>query len=272
MIEQEQNNNSFNEVLNSLKTLSNSFVVDITVPSIQQTVQFKELNTKQQKKLLETVADTSIYKTEFSKIFLQILKENIVTENINIDDLTIYDRIFIGLFLRSKISKTLNVTFEENKNPEEIELEPILNKTKTYTHPENEEIVITKNNSEIKVEVCIPSIGLDSKYETEISKNSKKIENVKNINEIGNVLSEAFVTEVSKYINKITFDDNVIELDKLNIVQRIKICEVLTADLTQNILQKISDWKKQMDVVLMVSSADGSVDKAISLDNLLFLM
>jgi hypothetical protein len=270
----EPNNNSFNEVLDNLKNLSNSFVVDVTIPSLNQIVQFKELNTKQQKKLLETITDTSIYKTDFSKIFLQVIKENIVTENININKLTIYDKILIGLFLRSKISDTLNVIFDENSPvySENIELNPIIEKSKGYIHPSTEEICILKNNSEIKVELSVPTIELESKYESEISKNSKKIENVKNINEIGNVLSEAFISEVSKYINKITFDDQLIDLNVLTINQRIKICEILTADLTQKILQKISEWKKDIDYVLTVASKDNTYNKVVSLDNLLFLM
>lgn len=265
--------NSFNQVLDNLKSLSDTFVVDVTIPSLNQTVQFKELNTKQQKKLLETITDTSVYKTDFSKVFLQIIKENLVTENININKLTIYDKIFIGLFLRSKISNSLNIIFNENPvYSEDIELNSIIQKTKQYVHPIKEEIVVLKNNYQIVVEVSIPSIELESKYEQEISKNTKKIENVKNINELGNVLSEVFVSEVSKYVNKVSFNDEVIDLETLTINQRIKICEILTADLTQNILQKVSEWKKQIDNIVTVYSKDNTYNKTVTLDNLLFLM
>ena len=90
--------------------------------------------------------------------------------------------------------------------------------------------------------------------------------------EIGNVLSEAFIGEVSKFITKISFDDNNIELNSLTINQRIKLTELLSADLTQKILQKIADWKVYLEEILKVSSSDLKYNKVISIDNLLFLM
>jgi hypothetical protein len=266
-------NISFNELLNELTTLTNTFVIDVKIPSLNQTVQFKELNTRQQKKLLETVTDTSVYKTEFSKVFLDIVKENLITENINADDFTIYDKIAIGLFLRSKISKSLNVIFNESPvHTENIDISPIIEKIKAYIHPVSESFNIFKNDSVLNVELTVPSISLDAKYESEITKTTKKMENIKNINEMGTVLSDVFIGEVSKFISKITFNSQEIDFKNFTINQRIKFCEVLTADLTQNILEKISDWKKTLDDIIEVSSTEGNYKKIISLDNLLFLM
>jgi len=266
-------NISFNELLNELTSLTNTFVIDVRIPSLNQNVQFKELNTRQQKKLLETVTDTSVYKTEFSKVFLDIIKENLITENVDANSFTIYDKIIIGLFLRSKISNTLNVIFNENPAyTENVDITSIIEKIKTYVHPETVSFNIVKNESVLNIELNVPSILLESKYESEITKTTKKMENIKNINEMGTVLSDVFIGEVSKFISKITFNSQEIDLKNFTINQRIKICEVLTADLTQNILQKISDWKKNIDNLLEVSSKEGNYKKTITLDNLLFLM
>jgi hypothetical protein len=269
----ENKETSFNSILDALNKLSNSFTLPVFIPSLKESIEFKELNAKQQKKLLETITDTSLYKTQFTKVFLDIIKENILTEGFDIEKLTIYDKIFIGLFLRSKISNTLNVIFNENPvYSENISLEPILEKTKSYVHPSKETINVVKNGTKIEVELDVPSMILESKYEIELSKTSKKIENVKNMEEIGNVLSEAFIGEVSKFITKISFDDNNIELNSLTINQRIKLTELLSADLTQKILQKIADWKVYLEEILKVSSSDLKYNKVISIDNLLFLM
>ncbi len=269
----ENKENSFNSILDALNKISSSFTLQIFIPSLKQNIEFKELNAKQQKKLLETITDTSIYKTQFTKVFLDIIKENVITDGFDINSLTIYDKIFIGLFLRYKISNKLNVIFNENPMySEDVDLDGIIEKTKNYIHPEKETINIIKNETKIEVEVTVPSMILDSKYETELSKTSKKIEQVKNMEEIGNVLSEAFIGEVSKFITKISFDENVIELNDLQINQRIKLTELLTADLIQKVLQKISDWKKSLDDILYVTSTDLKYNKSINIDNLLFLM
>lgn len=269
----ENKETSFSSMLDALNKLSNSFTLSIFIPSLNESIEFKELNARQQKKLLETITDTSLYKTQFTKVFLDIIKENVVTEGFDIEKLTIYDKVFIGLFLRSKISNKLNIVFNEDPvYSETVDLEPILEKTKTYIHPNNGLINIIKNETKIEVELNVPSMVLESKYELELSKTTKKIEQAKNIEDVGSVLSEAFIGEVSKFITKISFDDNIVDLNNLEITQRIKLTEILTADLTQQILQKISDWKDPLNEILTVSSNDSKYTKVISIDNLLFLM
>jgi hypothetical protein len=264
---------SFNEVLNNLTKISNTFSLPVYIPSLKENIEFRELNTRQQKKLLETLTDTSIYKTQFTKIFLEIIKENLIDKEFDINKFTIYDKIFIGLSLRSKISDTLNVIFNENPTYSEvIDLSIITSKIKEFLHPISEILSFNKNNTNIEVELSVPSIVLESKYETELTKTTKKIEDIKDVNDIGNVLSEAFVGEVSKFISKLSFDDNSIDFINLTVNQRIRLTELLTADLTQTILQKVSNWKNSLDNILTISSKDQKYTKTINIDNLLFLM
>lgn len=267
------NTQNFNEILKSLTDISNTFSLSVYIPSLKKNVEFKELNTKQQKDLLETVTDTSIYKSKFTQNFLKIIKENLITKEVDIEKLTIYDKIYIGLFLRSKISNNLNVVFNENPiYSESIELQPIIDNSLKYNHPVIESISVVKDGVSINVEILIPTITLESKYEIELSKTYKKIDDVKNVNDMGTLLSDAFIGEVSKFINKISFDDKVINLEGLTINQRIKLTELLTADLTQKVLQKIADWKTELDSFLTISSKNGDYKKTLTIDNLLFLM
>jgi hypothetical protein len=267
------NTQNFNDILKSLTDISNTFSLSVYIPSLKKNVEFKELNTKQQKDLLETVTDTSIYKSKFTQNFLKIIKENLITEDVEVEKLTIYDKVYIGLFLRSKISNNLNVVFNENPvYSESVELQPIIDNSLKYNHPSTESINIVKDGVSINVEVLIPTITLESKYELELSKTYKKIDDVKNVNDMGTLLSDAFIGEVSKFISKIAFDDKVISLEGLTINQRIKLTELLTADLTQKVLQKIADWKTELDSFLTVSSKNGEYKKTLTLDNLLFLM
>lgn len=265
------NNSDFNDLLKNLKDLSSTFVVEAYIPSLGSTLTFKELNAKQQKFLLETLADDSLYKTRFAKQFHNILKENI-TSNFDVSSLSVFDKIFIGLYLRSKISDKYNVVFNENPSyTEEITLGNVLDNLKNYKQPKPEHIKIVKNNIDITIELSIPTILIDTKYEEELYNNYKKIENIKDANEIGGILSNAFIGEISKYISKIQFADQEMNFNDLSVQQRIRLTEQLTADIIQNILTKITEWKETINSFITVESTDKKYSKVLSLDNLLFL-
>lgn len=265
------NNVDFNDLLKNLKDLSSSFVVDVYIPSIDNFLTFKELNARQQKLLLETLADDSLYKTRFNKQFHNILRENIVT-SFDINTLSVFDKIFIGLYLRGKISSMYNVVFSENPTyTEEINLYKIIDNLKNYKQPKGESITITKNSINMFIELNIPSIEIDLKYEEELYNNYKKIENIKEASEVGNILSNAFIGEISKYISKMHFNGQDIDLNTLTVQQRIRLTEQLTGDIIQNILTKITGWKESLNHFLSVESADKRYSKVLSLDNLLFL-
>lgn len=262
---------NFNDLLKSLKDLSNTFVTEVYVPSLGNFLTFKELNAKQQKLLLETLADDSLYKTKFAKQFYNILKENIVS-NFDINCLSVFDKLFIGLFLRNKVTNKYNVVFSENPlYTEEIDLEKILDNLKNYRQPKAENIKVNKNNIDITIELAIPTIQLDTKYEEELYNNYKKIENIKEPGEVGNILSNAFIGEMSKYISKIQFADQEMDFDNLTVQQRIRLTEQLTGDIVQNILTKITEWKETINSFITVESSDKKYSKVLSLDNLLFL-
>ena len=84
--------------------------------------------------------------------------------------------------------------------------------------------------------------------------------------------------QISNWINIENIDQKVSKevrswlIEEGPITQRIKLTELLTADLIQKVLQKISDWKKSLDDILYVTSTDLKYNKSINIDNLLFLM
>lgn len=268
---QDNNVSNFNDILKNLKDLTNTFVVEAYVPSLSNSLIFKELNARQQKLLLETLTDDSLYKTQFTKQYLNILKENITTD-FDVNTLSIFDKIFIGMALRSKISTKYNVVFNENPlYSEEVNLENVLINFKNYKQPQPHQIKINKNEVDICVELTVPTVLMETKYEEELYVSYKKVEDIKDAKEVGNILSNAFIGEISKYITKIIFSGQEIEFNNLTIPQRIRITEQLTGDIVQNILTKISEWKESVNSFITLESSDKKYTKILSLDNLLFL-
>jgi hypothetical protein len=259
----------FNNALKALGEVSDSFTVDSWIPSIQSNLTFKQLNAKQQKQLLGAAMDTSVYNTSFIKTFYSILKDNLITENVNIDNLTLVDKTCIGLSLKSKISNEITVFFgEKNKISNKFEIKPILDSLKEYITPKP--ALLEENNGSflLKTEILYPTIKVEFDYDSQF-KGNKKPEEVKTTEDIQKLVSESFIGEISKYINKVWINESEVELNNLPFEQRIKLIEKLPSSLLQKIIDKISEWKNNLDEILTVKYEDYT--QTVNVDSIMFL-
>jgi hypothetical protein len=261
----------FKNALEVLDQISEVFKVDVWIPSTQSYLQFKEIDTKQQKEMLSSAIDNSVYNTTFINVFYDILKQNLLEKDKTIiDNLTIHDKASIAIYLKNQISKELNVIFDDkNGISKKINLNDIVEKFKNYKTPKNELIKVTNKNVSLAVEVSLPLILVEIEHDKLMSKNYKKANQVKTNEDVKNIISDAFVVETSKYIKKIWINDNEVELNVQKLEQKIKIIEKLPSVLIQKVLDQISKWKKELDDILIVEHED--YKKVIGIDSLLFL-
>jgi hypothetical protein len=261
----------FKNALEVLDQISEVFKVDVWIPSTQSYLQFKEIDTKQQKEMLSSAMDNSVYNTTFINVFYDILKQNLLEKDKTIiDNLTIHDKASIAIYLKNQISKELNVIFDDkNGISKKINLNDIVEKFKNYKTPKNELIKVTNKNVSLAVEVSLPLILVEIEHDKLMSKNYKKANQVKTNEDVKNIISDAFVVETSKYIKKIWINDNEVELNVQKLEQKIKIIEKLPSVLIQKVLDQISKWKKELDDILIVEHED--YKKVIGIDSLLFL-
>jgi hypothetical protein len=123
------------DMLNELEKISKTFTVDVWIPSLKKNIKFKQIDAKQQKDILSSAMDTSVYNTSFVKTFYEIIKYNILPEsNINLDEFTLVDKISIGLTLKEQITDELMLFFGEDKKEitQKFKIKPILDKLKQY--------------------------------------------------------------------------------------------------------------------------------------------
>jgi hypothetical protein len=258
----------FNEALNVLDNASSeSFVKEAWVPSLNRTVKVKELNAKQQKSLIESAIDSTDLKFTFSKVFYNILLENVLEDKSVIDSFTIIDKNSIAFSMRSQLSDTINIVFQEEPRVEnKVVISDILEKFKNYTHPEPEKIVFSKDTFEIQVDIKSPyyseEVQQDPVYYGE-TKNKDKAEEIKNI------IVGTFLGETAKYINEITINGNILGYNSLTIKQKLQFVEKLPASLIQNIIDKIANIKTNLEKLSTVSYEDHT--KLINVDSLLFV-
>jgi hypothetical protein len=260
---------NFNDAINALNSAAETFKIDVWVPSKEKYISFKQIDAKQQKNLLSAAIDNSVYNTDFISVFYNILKDNILNEDKSIvDSFTFADRSFIAIALRSQISEELSVKFTDDKT-EKIKISELLSAFNNYKNPEKETLTIKNENVTISTDICLPSFINELQYEEQFSKEYKKIENLNSTKDLQTLVSEAFISETSKYITSLTINDNIFDFSTLTFNQKIKIVEKLSSGLIQKILEKISNWKKDIDSYLTVKNGDDS--KVITIDSLLFL-
>jgi hypothetical protein len=265
----ENNILDFNQAISSLEQISNSFIVDVWIPSLNTNISFKQLDAKQQKDILSSVMDTSVYNTSFIKTFFNIIKENISDKTLDVNEFTLIDKLSIGLSLKSKLSENLTLFFGEKKEiPIKVNVNDILEKLKTYKTPENKIIESNNSNFSIKVELKYVTIGVEYDYDTHY-KGNKKTEDLKKTEDVQKIISDAFIGETSKYLNKIWINNDILPFKNLSFDQKIKIVEKFPSNLLQKIIEHIALWK--IDIDKLISITHENQTQSVNLEPSIFL-
>jgi hypothetical protein len=237
---------NINNVLNFLKELSIATSFNITVPSTQEELTFKQLNTEQLKQLLETIADTTAFNSKFNTTFYKILKENLLTSNINIDNLTIYDAQYIALQIRiNSLSEKYTIHFTDD----EIESYQL----PATKHEINLKEVITNKNlnsiidetildNSVYVTCKVPTIKDENDFIKYFSDNINTLLN----KELQNVVGEIFLYEIAKCIKNVSINDINTEFSTLTFKNRIEVVKQLPTTLTGKIISYIEKYKQAL--------------------------
>lgn len=262
---------NFEDAIKELDSFSSdeSLLTEIWIPSLKRKIKLKELTAKQQRKIVESAVDTTEMKSTFSSIFFEILNENCLESSEIISNLTIFDKASIFFGIRSQISNTLTVFFENNNNKIEanVDVFSITEKLLNYIHPKEEEINIFKSNSHIKILISVPTIKEEVELDKFIfSKNNKE---KSQYDEVKKLLGNIFLTETIKYIKELHINGKDYSYKNLKLSQKIEILEKLPASVTQGILNKASEYKKELESYYTVIVDD--TKKVIDVDASLFL-
>lgn len=273
----ENNKNlNFDKALQAIESISESFVVDVWIPSAKKTYKFREIDAKQQKSLLVSALNSSVYNANFVKNFYKILEQNFVSkdEMSVLNDFTIYDKIVIALALKNQISEETRVVFDEKNNiTKNIKLDSIIEKFKNFETPQPVDAEFKNDSVSISIKISLPTIKKEFDYESEIHKKEKKVDDIKNIEDVQSIVADAFISETSKYIKEVSINDENINYQDFDFHKKIILVEKLPSAIIQKVLENVSKWKKEIDSILTVETEenDQKYTKVISIDSLLFL-
>lgn len=286
MTDTTQNNKSkdINEIINLMNRVNETFGYGIWIPSLNKEVMFREITTAQQKRLVKAVIDSPVYNTEFIFAINQIIKENCI-EKIDIDELTILDKLFICLKMRAvSISDTLELEFKHD----EKELKRGISLNKVYEEakekfPVEKLKTFTIKDDKYEIICGMPTLKVEYSLERELRNNTQDIE-IKDIQTMRNVVGDVYITELVKFIKQINVtvdDEQVMKIDfndNINCRNRIAIIENIPTKVIDKVIKYINDIKTELSKLTLISFTvkdkdgnDKEIKEGITIDGNFFI-
>lgn len=209
--------------------------LSVRLPSLQESVDLKVLNLKQQKDIISCIADGVAGLISFNRIL-----NDIITTSSSNSDLLVIDRAPAIITLRANAHGSM-YTSEGN----EINLNDVLQKFNTYT-PSLTAAEFTHAGVVAKVKVPTLSYenSITSKLEQEVKKNGD--DNTKNLGSI-------YVYEIIKYVESVQYNDITINLYDISVKDKVAILEGLPLSLNKQIINFIEKLKKEEKDVMTLN-------------------
>ena len=250
---------SLEDVLGMMDRVNEVFSYEVWVPSLKKNVMFREINTSQQKRLIKAIIDSPIYNTEFIFALRKVLKENCVDTKINIDELTIMDKLMIAMKMRSvSVGDKLEIKIPTGEGEKTIQrgisLEKLLGQLKNEIEIPDVETFV--DDKEVYTLECgLPTILNEYKLEDEMRRNTESSD-IKNYNDLRQSVGDVFIGEIAKYVRGLSVKEGdkitKINLNDLSFRNRISLLEKIPERITKNVVTYIEKTKKELDKITLV--------------------
>ncbi len=223
--------------LNKLKDINDANTVTVKVPSIGEEVEFKLASVIQQKNLLRTVFDG------VDGVILRTVATNkIITDNaIGEHEFLIIDKPAIFIALRKKsLGSKIKIKDEEYDldvikpiNKKDVQLEHVI------------------EYEDIKVDLKVPSLAIDSEVSNKLAKEFAKVEAVED--KLKQSIDTVISHESTKYIDKVTLGEDAITFADISVHERVDIVNHLPLTVNNKIVNYIGEIKEVTDKALTVA-------------------
>jgi hypothetical protein len=268
---------SIDQINSIIKRKDITYASHYTIPSLKRDVPFNEINTSQQKRLVKSVIDSPVYNTEFIYTLREILRENCQDPSINIDNLTIIDKLFLALNLRIKsIGNNVDVEIE-TKQGQKVSVSLDLSKILELALSSIQNIdPVVFEDAYYKIECSVPTIGTEFSIEKELRNKVTDIE-IDNIQELRQTVGDAFVGEIVKYVSSVSVKDKddtlvPVQWQQFTFANRIRVIETFKTGLLKNVLNYINSVREEVDKIELVKFEFGgeTYERRLSIDGNFF--
>ena len=259
------------DILKMLKDIESTFSYSIYIPSLKKEVSFKQLTTEQLKTLYKTTINKAILNLEFNTSFNNIIKENCLDLEVDINKLTIYDKIFI--FVKTRIEcLSPDIKFYLNED-EKNELNTndntvVISILEHYNKFVDKKICFEKQTyktNQCSIDCDIPELEVENKFQKELTEAT--LADTRTV-QLAEIVGDTFVNEITKFIVFLKIEDTEINLKETDFKTRLDIVKALPTNLIKNVLEYIEDYKLKINELLSIKiDINGQiVTKEIPLD------
>ena len=225
---------SYKDLLKNIKDLKARDRVSVYMPTSGNTEVFTPLTVKQQKDILSSGVDTEIENLTFANITNAIIKENQQSSQ----KILITDKPLILLQLRKHACGS-ELIVEEGDEKHIVNLDQHISQCKNIKSYK-QEFEIT--HDVIKIQGQIPDLDKDTTFNKQFTKNVKKGKTKLKIND---VIGDIYVTELVKYIDTISIDDNIIKYGEgVTAENMIEIFENLPLQVSTALANEVKDLRE----------------------------
>ena len=231
-------------IIDKLKEIRDSNLIDVYVPSLGSYVKFKQLSVKQQKDLIKTGLEGAL-----SGIYLDNVINNIIIDNnTSSNKLLVTDKISIIFALRVS---SLGTSYRTDNST--INLTPIMDKQLIFNLQESKELTF---NNLIQVNLNVPTIEKDI-----LTNNSQLTELTGNKElKISDAIGSLYVYEVVKFISSVKIDGDLLSFDSIQPKDMVRIVESLPATLNSEIIKFIQEFRAKENDFLTIDTETVTMD------------
>lgn len=241
---------NINELLSLIEaTVQENFILNVWVPSLIGTsldyLKFKPLNISQQKLLISPSLQEDLQNIIFNKAFYEIILQNYIPcEGYDIANLTVIDKIFVGLSLRKNTSASFKVKDTEICLTEISEKmkEDLLNNTEpfqpiTFTYQDN-----------ISIQWRVPTIHLENEADLVSPVFSTKEAEA----QLAAVILNTVSSELAKYCDSLTINGAEYILNNFSFLERKDIIDKIPAGALEQVLKRVLLTKEYIEQLLTI--------------------
>jgi hypothetical protein len=254
------------QILNLINDVSKTLETNFYIPSLNQEIIVKPLNTTHTKNILKSAIEGSFASNQFTLVCYHILLD-IVDKSIPLSSLTIVDKAFLLLQIRAKnVSEEYELELF-NKNDKSIKyklnLTKFINKLKKEEWSFNSEIV---EQDKISISMNYPSIQEEYEFETDLYKTKLANIDEKNEKAMKSLFAPMFINNAGQFISSVNINGTEINMKDLNIQERLAVIEKLPAVIDKIISKIDSVFGKQMNKILTVTAKHDGEEYSGKLD------
>lgn len=251
-------NAELSEMMKLMSRVNDSFSFSIDIPSRNDTVPFRPITTAQQKTLIKSSLDMTGTSSDFIYNLRNIIRDNCADPDIDADNLTILDKLFICMKLRiNSIGPQIKIQLNEYLEDEETPVTLSLNLVDFYekmlqSYKGVLPTTIKDDDGNYIVECDIPTIGEEYRIDKELQKEIKeRLIDSETADYAQGIYTELFIQELGKYVKTISIrnldnPDNpedyiVTDLKNVPFETRLKFIDMLPNALSEEIVNYAND-------------------------------